>query len=781
MSPYSFKRFSQKVTNLKWVYPVKRFVIAVGGLFALFLLLNYLAPLPDQIEYTAVVTDDGGEVIHAFLTPDEKWRMKTELEEISLLLRKTIVAKEDKYFYYHWGINPIAVVRAGANNMLQRRRTSGASTITMQVARALEKRPRSLGAKLVESFRALQLEWKYSKDEILQLYLNLVPYGGNIEGVKAAAYLYFHKAPDHLSLAEITALSIIPNRPSSLVVGKHNDRIVAGRNKWLHRFAREGVFTPKEIEDALDEPLSAQRTAVPRYVPHLAWKLKREASGYLVPTNIRLNTQLKIEKLTADYIRTLRLQNIRNAAIVVMDNATHKVIAYVGSADFRDTTDGGQVNGAAAIRQPGSTLKPLLYGLCFDEGLLTPKMVVSDVAVNYNGYAPENYDQKFNGYVTVEQALERSLNIPSVKGLQLLGKERMIHTLEDAGFRQVTRDQNKLGLSLILGGCGTNLEELTALFSAFANEGVYSPARFRQSDPAQKGERLLSAPASYMITDILSRINRPDFPLNWGATEHMPKIAWKTGTSYGRRDAWSIGYNKRYTVGVWVGNFSAQGVPELSGANTATPLLFKVFNTIDYDNSEWFAPPKDLEWRQVCSETGLPPGPHCTNLVLDPFIPLISPTTVCQHLQEVKVAADGSLSYCNACAPESGYTKKLYRVIAPEMQDYFSQNGIAFEALPAHNTECEKIFRGEGPAITSPQNGVEYYISKSEPEPLQLAANTANDVAKVYWYINDRFYKAAPAGEKLFFLPEEGPVKISCTDDKGRNRNIRIRVTYATL
>lgn len=781
MSPYIFKRFYQKVTNQKWVLPVKRFVIGVAAIFSLFLLLNYLAPLPDKIAYTTVVTDEGGEVIHAFLTPDEKWRMKTELGEISPLLRKTIVAKEDKYFYCHWGINPIAVVRAGVNNVLQRRRTSGASTITMQVARALEKRPRSVGTKLVESFRALQLEWTYSKDEILQLYLNLVPYGGNIEGVKAAAYLYFHKAPDHLSLAEITALSIIPNRPSSLVVGKHNDRIVDERNKWLHRFAREGVFTAKEIEDALAEPLTAQRSSVPRYVPHLAWKLKREAAGYWIPTSIRLNTQLKIEKLTADYIRTLRMQNIRNAAIVVMDNASHQVIAYVGSADFGDTTDGGQVNGAVAVRQPGSTLKPLLYGLCFDEGLLTPKMVVSDVAVNYNGYAPENYDQKFNGYVTVEQALERSLNIPSVKGLQLLGKERMISTLAAAGFRQVAKDQNKLGLSLILGGCGTTLEQLTALFSAFANEGVYSPARYRRSDPDRKGERLLSAPAAYMLTDILSRINRPDFPLNWGATEHMPKIAWKTGTSYGRRDAWSIGYNKRYTVGVWVGNFSAQGVPELSGANTATPLLFKVFNTIDYDNSEWFAPPKDLEWRQVCSETGLPPGPHCSNLILDPFIPLISPTTVCQHLQEVKVAADGSVSYCHACAPQSGFTKKLCRFIAPEMQDYFRQNGIAYEAIPAHNPECEKIFRGEGPAITSPQNGVEYYISRGEPEPLQLSANTANDVTKVYWYINDRFYKSAAAGEKLFFLPEEGPVKISCTDDKGRNRNIRIRVNYVAL
>jgi penicillin-binding protein 1C len=285
-----------------------------------------------------------------------------------------------------------------------------------------------------------------------------------------------------------------------------------------------------------------------------------------------------------------------------------------------------------------------------------------------------------------------------------------------------------------------------------------------------------------MVTDILSKVNRPDFPLNWTATEHMPRIAWKTGTSYGRKDAWSIGYNKNYTVGVWVGNFSGQGIAELSGANTATPLLFKIFNTIDYDsNSDWYAPPKDCELRQVCSESGLPPGPYCTNLIADYFIPLISTTTPCQHLQEVKVTADSSVSYCESCAPSAGYVKKLYRILAPEMQAYFASNGISFQKIPPHNPNCEKIFKGDGPAITSPTNGSEYFINTKDPEPLQLSAKAGTDVTKLYWYINDQFYKISHAGEPQFFLPKEGPVKISCTDDKGRNRNITIRVKYVSL
>lgn len=782
MRAYRFKTIEQKGTAIKLLRAVKRFVIASLCLFILFLLFNFLFPLRDTIEYTTIVTDKRGAMVNAFLTPDDKWRMKTELGEISPLLQKTIIAKEDKYFFQHPGINPFAIARALFKNTIHFKRTSGASTITMQVARALEPRRRTLFAKGIEAFRALQLEWKYSKKETLQLYLNLLPYGGNIEGVKAASLLYFGKAPDHLSLAEITALSIIPNRPSSLLIGKANALIVQERNKWLHHFAEEKLFSIKEIKDALAEPLTATRSGVPHAIPHLSYKLKTFSKTHVVATTIDLNTQLKIEKLTADYVRTLRLKNIRNAAVIVLDNKTGNVISYIGSAGFYDTLDGGQVNGAAAVRQPGSTLKPLLYGLCMDQGLLTPKTVINDVPVNYSGYAPENYDQHFHGAVTLEYALEHSLNIPAVKSLKQIGKEKLIGMLTTAGFTQIAQRQNALGLSLILGGCGATLEQLTALFSAFANEGVYQPLHFFQHEKQNITKRILSPAASYLITETLSKVARPDFPINWQATEHMPKIAWKTGTSYGRKDAWSIGYNKQFTVGVWVGNFAGFGVPELSGANTATPLLFKIFNTIDYNsNSEWYTPPDNCAVRKVCPETGLPPGPACTTAILDYYIPLVSNTAMCQHMQEIKVSADETVSYCHSCAPQYGYIKKLYKITAPEMQDYFKANGIAYETVPPHNKDCEWLFRGDGPSITSPLNGTEYYIDKSEPEPLQLTATTATDVAKLYWYINDHFYKTTAAGEKLFFVPEEGSVKISCTDDKGRNRNIRIQVRYADL
>jgi penicillin-binding protein 1C len=759
----------------------KRVAIGIAGLFALFFILNWIFPLPDKVEYSTIVTDNKGEVINAYLTSDEKWRMKTELAEISPLLRKTIIAKEDKYFYSHPGVNPFAVTRALVKNIFRMKRTSGASTITMQVARALEHRKRNIFSKIAEMFRAFQLEWKYDKDEILQLYINLIPYGGNIEGVKSASQLYFKKNPDHLSLAEITALSIIPNKPSSLVVGKNNERIVEERNRWLRKFAKDHVFTEKEIEDALAEPLLATRGVVPHYIPHLSYKLRKQG-GNIIRTTIDLNMQLKTEKLVEDYIRAQRLRNIRNAAVVIIDNKTHSVISYVGSSGFADTLDGGQVNGANAVRQPGSTLKPLLYAMCFDEGLLTPKSILTDVAVNYEGYAPENYDQKYNGYVTVQYALEHSLNIPAVKSLRLLGYEKLVQKLSGCNFRQIQRDQRKLGLSLILGGCGTTLEELTGLFSSFANNGVYIPPSFVQGDTSFRRVTVISPAANYMINDILSKVNRPDFPLNWGATERMPKIAWKTGTSYGRRDAWSIGYNKNYTVGVWTGNFSGVGVADLSGANIATPLLFKIFNTIDYDSDEeWFTQPDDCEIRQVCSETGMVPSDHCTDRATDFFIPLISSTKMCNNRQELMISPDEKISYCKSCAPETGYKKKWYKLVEPDMQVWFEENRISYEKIPPHNPDCELIFKGNAPVIHSPVNGTEYLISKKNPEPLQLACKTANDVSKIYWYINNKFYKSCNVGEKQFFIPEEGPVKISCTDDKGRNRDIKITVKYVNL
>jgi len=694
-------------------------------------------------------------------------------------MQQAILYKEDRWFYYHPGVNPLAVGRALWRNLARGKTTSGASTITMQLARMMERRPRNLWSKMVESCRALQLEVRYSKKQILTWYLNMAPYGGNIEGIRSAAFFYLQKEPDMLSLAEITALSIIPNRPNSLTPGRHNPAVVAERNRWLAWYAQKGYFNQEQVTDALAEPWDATRLPPPRQAPHLARRLMATGQSNTVST-LDANLQLLTEKLLADYVRSMRLEGIQNGAVVVVRNADRKVLAYAGSAGFADTTDAGQVDGVRAIRQPGSTLKPLVYGLAMDAGLVTPKKVIADVPVNYRGYVPENYDQTFKGQVTVEQALMQSLNIPAVNTLQQLGKDKLIQALVNSGFKQIHRDRKKLGLSMVLGGCGTSLEELTGLFCSIANNGSFVPLHYTTTTGPQAETRILSREACYMLHEMLSKTDRPDLPLSWGNTESLPRIAWKTGTSYGRRDAWSIGYNQQYTIGVWMGNFSGKGVPALSGATIATPLLFKLFNSIDkQSHNHWYEAPDGLEQRMVCAETGMVPAAFCNQLIMDYFLPLVSATEVCQNRKEIVLSADGRWSHCSHCRPASGYQKKWFKVLPPEIEAFNLTTGIDEEKIPPHYPDCEQVLEESGPAIVSPRHLTTYYLSLSHPEPLALECTPDAEVSVVHWYINDKLFKTSPGRQKVFYMPAIGRQKISCTDDKGRTRHIFIEVLQA--
>ena len=752
----------------------------------LFLLADFVAPFRVNPRYSTTITAADGTILHAFLNDNDKWRLYTELSEITPTLRKTLIFKEDKYFYYHLGFNPVAMLRALARNLSTGRRTSGASTITMQVVRLLEPRERTYASKIVELFRALQLELHYSKDEILQLYLNLIPYGSNVEGLKSAALLYFGKTPQLLSLAEVTTLTIIPNRPSSLRLGRHNAFIVQERNKWLQRFKNTQLFDNQSIEDATREPLNASRRAAPTLAPHLALRLKKEMRDVpIIQTSLLPKRQASVEQLVGNYVNRLRSMDIHNAAVLVVNNQTMAVEAYIGSADFNNPYDGGQVDGVRAVRSPGSTLKPLIYALAFDKGLITPKTTINDVPTNFGGFEPENFDRKFNGKITLEFALANSLNIPAVKILRDLTPAVLIEKLKQSDFQTVKKQASGLGLSMALGGCGTTLEELTRLFVAFANGGKWQPLNLTHNLTLARAEEsggegaseVFSPEAAFLITNTLTQITRPDLPNNFDNTYRLPRIAWKTGTSYGKKDAWSIGYNKKYTVGVWIGNFSGAGVPELSGADVATPLLFNIFNAIDYNTSTgWFKPAPNVAIRKVCAESGDVPNEFCTHPVADYGIMGISPTRKCQHLKWVFTNAKQTISYCTQCLPDSDYVRALYPNLAPDLIAYYETGRVPYQKIPPHNVACTRVLEMGAPLVVSPNDGSEYYLNAAEPQPLQLACQAQNDVKEVYWYINDRLLQKTVPQTALFFSPPAGKVKISCSDDKGRNSDIWIVV-----
>jgi penicillin-binding protein 1C len=759
------------------LHNVIRAARGMAALFLLFIVADCFSPVDTGIAYSRSVRADDGSLLYTTLTPDGQWRMNARLDEITPELRTALVAKEDKHFYHHPGINPAAVCRAAWNNLTKGRRTSGASTLTMQVTRMLHPRRRTLGAKLIESFRALQLEWHHSKDEILQLYLNLAPYGSNIQGVKAAALVYFGKSPDQLSLAEITALSIIPNRPASMVMGRDNDRIVQARAKWLRRYADEGLFAPAIVHDALAEPLNATRQSLPRKAPHFVLRMLRAQSGSdEIRTTLSPQMQASVESITTQYTASLRWSGIYNAAVLVVDNQTMEVKAYLGSPEFGDRLHAGEVDGVRAIRSPGSALKPLVYGLAFDRGLATPKTVLEDVPADIAGYRPENYDRTFSGPVTAEDALRQSLNIPAVRLLQGCGMDAFTESLASAGFRSMTQQKQRLGLSAILGGCGVRLEEMVGLYAAFANEGEYRPLRWTAGPARDSAVRILSLQAAWMLTGILRELRRPDLPHGIDAVARVPQIAWKTGTSYGRRDAWSIGYNPRFTIGVWVGNFSGRGAPDLQGAATATPLLFRIFEAMDGDRAVvWPVAPRGVVHRKVCAVSGQLPEAFCGEVTDDWAIDGVSSSLPCRHVRKAWVAHDASCTYCVACLPEHGYREEKYQSVSPALARWCASNGRSFERIPPHYALCPKLGDGTGPRILSLREGAMYLLPDSAAKlPLRCEAETG--VEAVYWYVNDQLVGSSAPDEGVFIVPDAARLKVTCTDDAGRSRSVMVRV-----
>jgi len=778
-------RVAKIVSRLKSWYvglsrSAKRTIPTTFSFIFLFLIIDLIFPVHTHIRYSQLILSDDHKLLNASLSSDQQWRMKTEINEVNPLLINTIIAKEDRWFRFHPGINPFALTRALWQNISTGKRVSGASTITMQVIRMLEPRERTVGNKLIECFRAVQLELHHSKNEILELYLNLLPYGGNIQGVKAASFLYFGQEPQALSLAQIVTLAIIPNDPNHQRLGINNDRIVKERNLWLAKLSSKGIFSKIALDDALLEPLTAKRFDAPKEIPHLARMLSNTyPEKPVIQTFIDIRIQDFVENTLSNEIHIYRGMGIGNAAVVLIDNHKHEVVAYVGSAGFMENQFQGQVDGASSLRSPGSALKPFLYALAMDRGLITPKTVLQDIPQNFNGYRPLNYDETFRGRITASQALALSLNVPAVDLANRVGVDLFNEKLSRGGLKWIGERKKKLGLSVILGGCGVTLTELTSLYSCLASGGIKYPLLFTPDEATQTPDTLFSKQATWMIHEILTGLKRPDLPNNFENTVNLPHIAWKTGTSYGRRDAWSFGYNPDYTVGVWVGNFDGTGIPELSGADFATPVLFKIFNFLTYNQkSTWFKRPAGLDFRLVCSETGLPPGESCTNLVMDDYIPAVSPNRKCDHLIPVFVDESGSISFCRSCLPVAGYRTDYYLNLSPGLIAFYEEEQIPYRKIPAHNPLCNRVYHNDSPIITSLSDGKEYILYAAAKQQLQLAFTATSNVNKVYWYINDKFFKEASRGQKLFFTPDAGLIKISCSDDKGRNSDLVVKVSY---
>lgn len=748
-----------------------------------------LAPPPDPYAvYPAGVRvlDRDGRLVRGFLSSDDKRRWRLQLDEISPELVQAVLFHEDRWFYRHPGVNPVAVARAAWGNLRAGRITSGASTLSMQLARLAEPRRRTLGAKIHQMVRALQYESLYSKDEILTMYLNLAPYGGNVEGVAAAAQILFDKSAAELSWAEACQLAVLPQSPSrhDPVLNPESARLA--RDRLATRMAEAGVLDAVKLDEVFTSPLPFRRHSSPFMAPHFSrWSKGRHPGLTTLHTTLDLNLQNRVAKALTGRVRQLRPLGIEQAAAVILDATTGEVRAMVGSAGFSEEVFQGQVNGAIAPRSPGSALKPFVYALAFDRGLKTPDTLVEDVPRWFADYNPKNFDGTFSGAVRCGTALQQSLNVPAVSlaaELEQGSAGGLLPFLKDAGVQSLDQPTGHYGLTLVLGGGEVTLLELASLYGVLARQGVWLPTRDLLPDgqTPNPGRRLLGAGAAWLTMQELTGVHRPEPERLWQSRSGHQQIPWKTGTSYGHRDAWSVGVVGDMVVAVWVGNFDGKGSPHLTGGEVAAPLFFSLVELLDNDQQpSWNRRPDGISQREICPLSGAPITKNCGTGRKGFFLPGVSPTAPCEIHRLIQIDALDGHTVCSRCRGDRALDTLTVEWWPPQVLSYLSGGGLARPAVPAHNSQCPVFGAGEAPVFKSPQDGSEFHLRRGIPlndQAISLEAAVSAGTRRLWWFANGALIGETGPSEPLFHLPVAGFTRLTMVDDAGRSGSVRIRV-----
>lgn len=591
----------------------------IGGGIITLLLIGYIFCLPRQlfhVPYSTVVTDRNNELLGARIAPDGQWRFPPRTTTPAKI-QACFIEFEDNHFFHHWGVNPVSIGRAAYQNLKAGRVISGGSTITMQTIRLARNNPRTFSEKFIEMIWATRLEFRYSKEKILSLYVSHAPFGGNVVGLDAAAWRYFGHSADDLSWAEAAMLAVLPNSPAMIHLSKSRQALLDKRNRLLTRLHTKGVLDDSSYELALSEPLPQEPKPLPQIAPHLTDYFYQTRNGNYSVSTIDRGIQLQIEELIERWNGEFSRSDIRNIAILVIDVQKNQPIAYCGNVHFNKTNSGNQVDIIRSPRSTGSILKPFLYYAMLQEGSILPHTLLPDIPININGFAPQNFSQQFEGAVPASEALARSLNIPTVTMLQRYGVPKFYNFLKQTGISTLTRPASHYGLSLILGGAEGTLWDITCAYTDMARclKGLdKTDCSLLLSDSAHNASSVVptssfSPCAVWQTFEAIKEVNRPE-EIDWRTIPSMQTIAWKTGTSYGFRDAWAVGVTPRYAVGVWVGNATGEGKPGLVGARTAGPVMFDVFNLLP--SSPWFVRPSEgFVDAELCHLSGHLKGRFC--------------------------------------------------------------------------------------------------------------------------------------------------------------------------
>jgi len=762
--------------------------VTAGAALAL-LALDRLFPFPFERLGRApaiAVLDRDGTPLRIFLPPDQKWRTPVSLSEVPPALVAALVASEDRFQRFHPGVNPLSAARAALANLRARRVVSGASTLAMQIARMIEPKPRTLPAKVWEAFRALQLEARLSKREILETYLNLAPYGGNVEGIGAASWSRFGKPPSRLALGEIALLTALPRSPNRFDPVRHPEAALLARNRVLRQLLERGVIGAGEFWEAFRQPLPRTRPPLPFEAPHLAqYALDAHGrAGEPVRTTLDRRVQRAAEQAVARRIAELRSTGIGNAAAVVIEIDSRAVRALVGSAGFYDEARAGQVNGALARRAPGSTLKPFLFALALDRGLLAPDSYLLDIPTDFSGYVAENYDGVYRGRVTVREALVRSLNAPAVRLLSQIGLDPFLDFLRRGGLDTLDRPAAAYGLPLILGAGEVTLLELTNLYATLASGGAHRAFTVLEAASAAPAatQPLTSPEAARLVLEMLTGIERPDLPQSWELARDAFAVAWKTGTSYGHRDAWAVGVSPRYAIGVWVGNFDGSPVKGISGSRHAGPLLFDLLRGIDRAGPFGAVPrPPGLRIGEieVCSLSHERPGPFCPRTERLEQISSRTRLPVCAQHRRIFVDSRTGEALAGRCLGSRPHRARVVEVHPPELLAWWRAQGIAVSPLPALSASCGGQPPGEAPSIVSPNPATPYRLRRDAPVEFQkialaarVSAHASPENGHLFWYQDGRLVASGSPGAPIFVRPVAGAHKLVVVDETGRSDNV---------
>lgn len=763
-----------------------RALIALSVLIGILLILVFAVPMPERLlsPHSQVIRYENGIPAYVFLSDDDKWRMTINKTAIDPGYLEALIRYEDKRFYSHFGIDLLALGRAFFVNLSKGRVVSGASTITMQLVRMLEPRERTFFSKMIEAFRAVQLECRLSKDDILTAYLQYLPYGKNIEGIESAAYAYFGHSASALSKMEITYLLAVPQNPNRLYPAENNrEKIKSAISYVSQRLFEMGGFTEDDLEKIKTSSPPDRLIPFPRDAEHCAFWLREKGRGKIdQTTTLKQDIQELAVNVLNSHRETLAHKGIHNGAVVVIDNLTSRVRALVGNFDFWDEQHGGQVNGFTALRSPGSTLKPFIYALTIDDALALPSQMMKDIPVHYGTYQPRNYDGSYNGLVSLEKALSDSLNIPFIHLTREIGLENFITFLKDAGVTSLKNEPGYYGLSIAAGGAELNLLELTTMYTLFSRNGSYKKYTIFADEEKKERSQLISAESAYLTREALMIRDRPDFIGHKDFVKLPPRILWKTGTSQGRKDAWAVGANGSYTIGVWVGNFDSTPSIHIEGAGAASPILFDLLSPLSnrsFQESTDLLPPDNLQLIDVCSFSGFIPGPHCEGTKKQKAPVDNLPVETCPYHQKYFIDNETGYHLPPTERFKRSYHEETYIIMPASVRRWIKgKNRIAKEP-PAIHPDFQYAVTEDRPRIILPHHNSTYFLipgmdpSKQE---LPLEAESFGRDGTLYWYINDEFFAESDSSQRQWFTPKPGEHKIRVINSSGQFDTITIKI-----